>query len=89
MGDTLHSLINQEVFMNRRQLNSLGLAPVLSLLTLFFTLPAQADNRAFLSTSLEASQASYLLEFSATTGGSRIKIHSGEFSQQCDCRLTT
>jgi len=55
--------------MTRRQLNSVVLAPVLSVLALLVALPAQADNRAFVSTSLETSQASYLLEFSAATGG--------------------
>ena len=70
--------------MNRRQLNSVVLAPVLSLLVLLLALPAQAQNRDFMSTSLELSDASHLLEFSPATGGTvdklRVRFPAGMLS---------
>jgi hypothetical protein len=60
--------------MTRRQLNFVVLLPLLCLLAVLFTIPAQADNRAFLSTSLETSQASYLLEISPAVGGTVDKL---------------
>src|SRR5689334_5469682 len=67
--------------MSRRYGNFVVAALALTIPMLCVAIPVGAENRAFLSTSLEASQASYALEFSAVTGGTvdkvRVKLPAG------------
>lgn len=62
--------------MSRRYGNSVVAALALAMPILSFAIPAGAQNRAFLSTDLETSQASYALEVSAVTGGTVDKFRA-------------